>query len=123
QPFGIDGDSHTPSGLVVAVAFARSRLDEGFDLRPIEIRAHHAHAFAIGPVELAVRLIEMELLWRECAAGGDDEPAIASIEVGALDGAVVAAGNAHIGPVDVPRFHVDDDAVGVRTIRRNDAAI
>jgi hypothetical protein len=74
------------------------------------------------PVELAVRLIEMELLRRECAAGCDDEPAIAAIEVGAFDRAVVPAGNAHVGPVDVTRFHVDDDPVGMRTVGRDDVA-
>src|SRR5262249_31544937 len=40
SPFGIDGDPNAPSGLVVAVVFARSSLDEGFDLRTVEIRAH-----------------------------------------------------------------------------------
>src|SRR5262245_2961293 len=121
SPFGIDGDPNAPSGLVVAVVFARSSLDEGFDLRTVEIRAHDSQAFAIGPVELAVRLIEMELLRRECAAGCNDEPAIASIDVGAFDGAVVPAGNGpHIGPVDVTRFHVHDDPVGMGTAGRDD---
>ena len=104
----------------MAIIFALSRLDEGFDLRTVEIRAHDSHPFAIGPVELAVRLIEMELLRRERAAGWNDEPAILSVDVGAFDGAIVPAGNgAHIGPVDVTRGHVHDDAVGVRTVGRD----
>ena len=81
-----------------------SGLDQRLDLRAVEIRAHHAHPFAIAPVELAVLLIEMELLRRERAALGDDDLAIPAVEVGALDRAVVPAGNAHVGPVDVARL-------------------
>jgi len=109
---------------VAPVIFALSRLDERFDLRAIEIRAHDSHPFAIGPVELAVRFIEMELLRRERAAGWNDEPAILSVDVGAFDGAVVQAGNgAHIGPVDVTCRHVHDNAVGVGTVSRNDFGV
>ena len=103
--------------------FASSGLDQGFDLRAVEIRAHDPHALAIAPVELAVRLIEMELLRRERAAGCNDEPAVLAVEVGALDRAIVRAGNAHIGPVDVTGCDIDDDAVGMRAVGRDDLAI
>ena len=61
---GVDGDPNAPPGLVAPVSVATARLDERFNLRAIEIRAHHAHPFAVAPVELAVFLIEMDLLRR-----------------------------------------------------------
>ena len=69
------------------------------------------HPFAVAPVQLAVLLVEMELLRSKRAALGDDRLAIPPVEVGALDGAVVQAGDAHVGPVDVPAFDIDRDAV------------
>ena len=42
-PLVIDGNSNAPSFLVAAVGFPLSGLDQGFDLRAIEIGAHHAH--------------------------------------------------------------------------------
>jgi hypothetical protein len=47
SPFGIDGDSNAPSRLVVTIAFARPSLDNSFDLRTVEIRAHDSQALAI----------------------------------------------------------------------------
>jgi hypothetical protein len=43
----IDGNSNAPPLLVAAVSFTLSGLDQGFDLRTVEIRAHDAHPFAI----------------------------------------------------------------------------
>src|SRR5262245_33101343 len=54
----------------------------------------------------------MQLLWREGAALWDDGLAIAPVEVGAFDRAVVEVRNAHVGPIDVTCFDIDDDAVG-----------
>jgi len=65
----------------------------------------------------------MELLRRERASGCNNESAIRSVEVGAFDRTVIQVGNAHIGPVDVTCRDVDDDAVGMDAIRRNDLAI
>src|SRR6202040_410543 len=110
---GVNGDADTPSrqvrprsGITVA------RIDEGLDFRAIEAGAHYTHPFAIAPIQLAVLLIELELLGRERAPLRNDGRAIPPVEVGALDGAVVPVGNAHIGPVDVPAFDVHRDAVG-----------
>ena len=101
---------------------------------PSRFAAHHPHSFAVAPVELAVRLIEMELLRRERAALWDDDLRLLAVEVGALDRAVVQVGNAHIGPVDMAasasttmpsgrRQSVDDDlAVGAVRIHREDPA-
>ena len=51
----IDGDSDAPFGLVAPVRVAAAGLDQRFDVRAVEIRAHHAHALAVAPIELAAR--------------------------------------------------------------------
>src|SRR3954469_7596665 len=53
----------------------------------------------------------MELLRRECLAFANDGYAILTVEIDALDGAVVLARNAHVGPVNVCGFKIDDDAI------------
>src|ERR1700688_1637746 len=102
----VDGDPNAPFGLVAPIRVVAAHLDERFDLRAIEIRAHDTHALAVAPVELAIFLIEMKLLRRERAAFGNDDGAIPSIEVSALDRAVVATGDAHVGPVDMTGFGI-----------------
>jgi hypothetical protein len=42
----------------------------------------------------------------------DDDPAISNVEVGALDRAVVEVGDTHVGPIDVTRVRIYDDAIG-----------
>ena len=37
---------------------------------------------------------------------------VASVEIGAIDGAIVRFGVAHVGPVDVTSLGIDNDAVG-----------
>ena len=49
--------------------------------------------------------------------------AIPPVEVGALDGAVVLVGNAHVGPVDVPAFDIDRDAIGQPALGDDDLAV
>src|SRR5207249_11789262 len=111
--FGIDRDADTPSrGVRPRSGIAVARIDEGLDVRAIEVRAHDTHPFAIAPIQLAVLLIELELLGRERAPLRNDGLAIPPVEIGALDGAVVPIGNAHVGPVDLPGFDVYRDAVG-----------
>src|SRR4029450_14066249 len=60
----VDGDADTPPGLIAPVLVATAGLDQGFDLRAVEIRAHHAHALAVAPITLAVLLIDCEMFWR-----------------------------------------------------------
>src|SRR5262249_11365658 len=55
----IDGDPNAPPGLIATVLVAAPGLDERFDLRAIEVRAHHAHTFAVAPIELSAVLIEV----------------------------------------------------------------
>src|SRR5262245_65053525 len=94
---GVDGDADAPPVLIASIGIAAASLNQRLDLRAVEIDAHHAHALAVAPIELAVRLIEMDLLWCERTAGRDDDPAIASVEIGALDRAVVEEiGRAHV---------------------------
>src|SRR5262249_24757814 len=82
-----------------------------FDIRTIQVAAHHAHSLAVAPIKFSGRLFEAELLRSECIAAGDDGSAILTMEIGALDRTIVLAGNAHVGPVDVTRLEIDDDAV------------
>src|ERR1700679_476257 len=108
----IDADPDTPVRWIVAIVFALACLDEGLDLRAVEIRTHHAHALAIRPIELPTLLLEMELLWRERAAFRNDESTISAVEIRALDRAIIPVRNAHIGPVDVARCPIDRKAIG-----------
>src|SRR2546430_3603839 len=88
----INGDSNAPFCLIGArprVAFAG--VDQSFDARTIQVRAHHAHSFAVAPVKFAALLLEMELLWRECLAFANDAYAILAIEIDALDRTIVLA--------------------------------
>src|SRR5690348_10909557 len=55
----VDGDSHAPLGLVAPVVLSLSRLYEGLDVVPVEVAAHDAHAFAITPVQLPARGLEV----------------------------------------------------------------
>src|SRR5262252_1116210 len=119
----IDGDADAPAGFIEPVLVATAAFDERFDLRAVEIGAHHAHALAVAPIELAVLLIEVKLLRRVGAAWRDDDLAIPSIEVGALDRTVVERGNAHVGPVDVTSLDIHGDAVGEAAIGDNGRAV
>ena len=60
---------------------------------------------------------------RECAALGHDRCAIASIDVGPLDGAVVQFDFTHVGPVDVAAFRIDDEAIRMPALGDNDLLI
>src|SRR5262249_53290540 len=50
----VDGDADAPPGLIAAILVGLAGLNEDFDVGPVDVRAHHAHAFAIAPIELAV---------------------------------------------------------------------
>src|SRR5277367_2750957 len=118
---GIDGYPDAPSGLVASVGVASARLDQRFDQRAVEVRAHDAHPLAVAPVQLAVLLIEMHLLWSVRAADRDDGPAIAAVEICALDRAVVGRDTeAHVGPVEMAGLDVDRDAVRKTTVGDDD---
>src|SRR5215475_11665358 len=86
---GVGGHSDAPPGLVATVEITSPGLNERFDLRTVDVGAHHAHSFAIAPVELTARLIEMQLLRGERGAAGNNDLAVLSVQIRALDGAVV----------------------------------
>src|SRR5262249_7412426 len=119
----IDGDSDAPPGLIAPVLLAAAGLDQRFHLRAVEVRAHHAHALAVAPIELARVLLEMDLLRREGAALRDDGPAVPTVEVGALDRAVIEVGHAHVGPINMTRLDIHADAVGKAAIGDNGLAV
>ncbi len=65
----VERDPHTPFRRVLARDVRRPGwCRRGFDLGAIQIAPHDPHAFAIAPVELAVLLVELELLGSEGAA-------------------------------------------------------
>ena len=88
-------------------------------LRAVEIAAHDAHTHAVAPIEFAGLLIENDLLGRVGLALCDDRLAVPSVEIRALNQAVVKVWDAHVGPVDVTGFHIDDDPVGQMAFRHN----
>src|SRR4029077_6835703 len=111
----INGDSNAQLSTVSLIG-ARSRVavagvDQSFDVRTIQVRAHHAHSFAIAPVKLAALLLQMELFRRECLAFANNGYAILTVEIDALDRTIVLARNAHVGPVNVSGLKIDDDAI------------
>src|SRR5205823_6140891 len=120
----INSDPDAPFGQVGAwprVAFAG--IDQGFDIRAIKVRAHHAHSFAVAPVKFAALLFEMELLRRECLAFANNCDAILPVEIDALDRTIVLAWNAHVGPVNVSGLNIDDDAIRDSSSADNDFSV
>src|SRR5882724_12864291 len=65
----------------------------------------------------------MELLRRECPAFADDGYAILAVEISALDRTIVLARNAHVGPVNVSGFNIDDDAIRDSSSIDNDFSV
>src|SRR5207248_1928768 len=90
---------------------AAGGLDECLDMRAVEIGAHYAHALAVGPVELAVLPVELELLRGEGSADRDDGGQVAAVQIHAFDRAVVLLDLAHVGPEDAARLRIDHDTV------------
>src|SRR6266568_764448 len=76
---GIHRDPDAPFGRITTIGVAVSRLDERLDGRAVVVRAHDAHAFAIRPVQLAGRLLEVQLLGSEGRALGNDDLAIGAV--------------------------------------------
>src|SRR5205814_1608081 len=98
-------------------------VDQGFDIRTIQVRAHHSHSLAVAPVKFAALLLEMKLLRRECLAFANDGYAILAVEISALDRTVVLVRNAHVGPVNVSGFKIDDDAIRDSSSADNDFSL
>src|SRR6202011_4676958 len=115
--FRVDRQPNAPSRLIPAIGFAAPRLDERLQLRAVEIAAHDAHTLAVAPIELAAFLIENDLFRSVGVSLRDDCLAVLAVDVGALDGPVIQAWDAHIGPVDMASLSIDDDAVGQMEIR------
>src|SRR5260370_36492065 len=91
------------------VAFAD--IDKGCDVGTIHVRAHDPHPFTIAPVKLPVLLIELQLLGSESVARTNNVGDVAPVKIRALDGAVIGAGVAHVGPVNLTCFGVHNDSV------------
>jgi len=76
RAYGIDGDADAPLRLVAAIGVGRSAPHEGLDARAVELAPHHTHALAAAPVEVAVALVQLELLRRVDVAFGKAYPDI-----------------------------------------------
>src|SRR5207244_5426694 len=84
---GIDRDADTPSRRILPRSgVAAARIDEGLDVRAIEVGAHHTHPFAVAPIQLAILPIELELFGRERATLRNDGLAIPPVAIGSLAG-------------------------------------
>jgi len=46
----------------------------------------------------------------------NNDPAVPAVEVGTLNRAVVEVGDTHVGPIDMSRLRIHDDAVGQMAI-------
>src|ERR1700680_631805 len=77
---------------------------------------------AVAPIEFAALLIEDDLLRSVGRSLRDDRLAVLAVDVGALDGSVIQAWDAHIGPVDMASLGIDDDAIGQMAIRHDGLA-
>src|SRR5882724_12775292 len=55
-------------------------------------------------------------LWNDCLA-------VLAVDIGALDGPVIQTRDAHIGPVDMARLGIHDDAVWQMAIRHDSLAV
>src|SRR5262245_37740484 len=119
----VERDADAPSRGVEAIGLRRARLHQRLDPGAVEVGAHHPHAFAVGPVQLAALLVELDLLRRERRALWNDGRAVASVQVYARDRAIVAAWHAHVGPVKVSGFGVDGDAVRQPAAGGDDLAV
>ncbi|HTO66669.1 MAG TPA: hypothetical protein VMM15_36090, partial [Bradyrhizobium sp.] len=120
----IDGDADAPLRRIrPRSGIALARIDKRFQLRAIEIAAHHSHALAVAPIELSALLVDLHLLWCERCALWNDDPAILPVEVDALDRAVVQAGNTHVGPVDVTSSGVHRNAIGQSAIGNDNLSV
>jgi hypothetical protein len=119
----IDGDSDAPQSLIAPILVAAAGLDQRFDMRAIEVRAHHPHPLAVAPIEFAAILIEVDLFRRVCDALRDNDSAIPAVEIGPLDRTVVEVGDAHVGPIDMTGLRIHDDAVGEMAIGNDGLAV
>src|SRR4029077_7336238 len=110
--FNVERDTYAPFLKV----FARTRaafagINKRFDVGTIHVHPHHPHPLAIAPVKLAVLLVELQLLGSESAARRNNVGDVASVKIRALDGAVIGARVAHVGPIEVTCRDVYNDAV------------
>src|SRR5262249_8749096 len=69
----VERDPDAPPGLIAPVLVATAGLDQGFELRAVEVCAHNTHALAVAPIELAIFLIEVELFGRVRGPLRDDD--------------------------------------------------
>ena len=65
----------------------------------------------------------MELLRRECLAFADNGYTILTVEIGALNGTIVPARNAHVGPVNVSGVNIDNDSIRNSAASNNDFSL
>src|SRR5262249_35043041 len=97
--FDVDGNAHAMFRLVrPGSRVALTCVNERLDVRTVEVRAHHAHALAVAPVELPGRLLNLKLFGRERAARRNDGRHVSSVEIRADDRAVIRRDMPHIRP-------------------------
>src|SRR6267143_234648 len=112
-PFYVHSDADAPFRRIRPRAgIALARVNEGLDVRAIEVGAHHAHPLPIAPVELLALLFDLELLGSEGRSLRNDRLEIPAVEIRTDDGAIVRRGISHVGPIEMSRRQVDHQPVG-----------
>ena len=107
----VERDAHAPVPRILAIFLAMAGFDQRFQLRAVQIRSHHPHSFAIGPVQLPVLPVDLELLRGERAADRYDGGEAGAVQVDALHRTVVELHLAHVAPENMARRGVDGYAV------------
>src|ERR1700722_7455064 len=107
----INGNSRAPVSCVQTFRLRMAGLNQRFNLGTIQIAAHYTHALAIGPIQLAALLIELNLLRCKRASGRNDRCDVSAAEIGADDGAVVRFGVTHVRPIEMSGCDIYGQAV------------
>jgi hypothetical protein len=58
RKLGIDGDADAPAGLIALIFVAAAGLDQCFNFRAVEVRAHRAHSLAVAPIKLLIAIVQ-----------------------------------------------------------------
>src|SRR5262249_23306297 len=115
----VNRDPYAPPCLIPAIYVATTGLNKRFNLRAIKIRAHHAHSFAIAPVDFAISLVELELFRRERNTLRNDHAPFLPVKSAPLYQTIIYVRNPHFPRKDVPGRTIARIPMGKRTFVKN----
>jgi hypothetical protein len=79
-------------------------LDQDLVIKIAEIGPHHSHSFLVATVQLAILLVDDELLWTVNGSLGNNSLKVGAIKLAGLHYALVGCWNAQVGPIDSITF-------------------